>query len=85
MNHGFSFGPADEGPAGAMRLRAVDTTSGFSEEDRHDRIDVVRKESNRAVFVFREPLRDVEVFYYDAGGVNAVNLAELTSQAPTTP
>jgi hypothetical protein len=84
-NHGFSFGPADDGPAGAMRLRAVDTTSGFSEEDRYDRISVVRKESNRAVFVFREPLRDVEVFYYDAGGVKAVDLTELTSQAPTTP
>lgn len=84
-NHGFSFGPADNGPAGAMLLRAVDTTSGFSEEDRQDRIDVVKKESNRAVFVFREPLRDVEVFYYDAGGVKAVDLAELTSQAPTTP
>ncbi len=84
-NHGFSFGPVDDGPPGAMRLRAVDTTSGFSEEDRHDRIDVVEKESNRAVFVFREPLRDVEVFYYDAGGVKSVDLTELTSQAPTTP
>jgi len=84
-NHGFSFGPADDGPAGAMRLRAVDTTSGFSEEDRHDRIDVVRREPNRAVFVFREPLRDVEVFYYDAGGVKAVDLTELTSHTPTTP
>lgn len=84
-NHGFSFGPVEEGPTGAMLLRAVDTTSGFSEEDRNDRIDMVKKESSRAVFVFRAPLRDVEVFYYDAGGVKAVDLAELTSQTPNTP
>lgn len=84
-NHAFSFGPADEGPPGAMLLRAVDTSSGFSEEDRYDRVAVLDNKLNRATFVFREPLRGVQVFYYDAGGVKAVDLAELTARTPTTP
>jgi hypothetical protein len=84
-NHAFSFGPADEGPPGAMLLRAADASSGFSEEDRYDRIAVLENKLNRAIFLFREPLRSVEVFYYDAGGVKAVDLAELTARTPTSP
>jgi len=84
-NYRFSFGPALEGPLGAMELRSLDARSGFSEEDREDRIKVVKKQSNSAVFVFHEPLRGVEVFYYDAGGVQAVVLPEFTSKASNTP
>jgi hypothetical protein len=70
-DHHFRFGRAPEGSPGAMMLEATDGSSGFSEEDRDDLIETREKSRNKAIFRFRAPLHDMELFYYDSLAVIA--------------
>lgn len=84
-DHAFTFGPDPGGAPGAYALAAADPTSGFSEEDRDDLIETLEHSRNHAVFVFRKPLHDSKVFYYDSLGVKAagpIGPAVLTPAIP---
>ena len=83
--HGFRFGPVPGGEAGMLELAATDPRSGFSEEDRNDRIEVLRHSGNTALFRFREPLHDTEVFYYDSLGVKVASLDSTATPTASVP
>jgi hypothetical protein len=72
-DHSFTV---ESAPApGTYILAAGDRTSGLSEEDRRDLIEVVEMEPGRAEFQFRNALHDVQIFYYDAPGVTMLTFA----------
>lgn len=73
VKHGFHLGPASGHEAGTLELATTDPGSGFSEEDRSDRIEVLQHSRNTALFRFRAPLQDAELFYYDSHVIKAVS------------
>lgn len=83
--HTFNIESSTTPMPGTYVLNATDPTSVIAEEDRRDLIDVVEKKRNRAVFQFRRELHDVEVFYYDSSGVQAVAPGSKAAPSPASP
>lgn len=82
---GFRLGAFTGGGAGTLELAATNPGSGFSEEDRSDRIEVLEHSRNTAVFRFRAPLQDAELFYYDSLEVKAFPVNTAPAPAPSVP
>lgn len=83
--HGFRLSPVAGGASGTLELAATDPQSGFSEEDHGDRIEVLQRSRNRAIFRFRKPLRGAELFYYDSLAVKAFTANPTSTPVPITP
>lgn len=65
-SHGFALSPVPNLGSEVYRIRATDPTSVLSEEDRGDWIETLETDHHDCIFRFREPLRDVPLFYYDS-------------------